>query len=109
MTKYLSIFLLLILAGCVWVYFDKDAGYKHREQELIEKHKNAMDSSHNVAERWRLNALEYANAYRKEATHAMKAEEKYNYLREENSILKRRIIRYNNAGLDSLLSARYGR
>ena len=67
-----------------------------------------MNNEHARAEEWRQRAFEYGNAFRKEATRATKAENNFNYLREENAILKRKVIRYSNAGLDSAFSARYG-
>lgn len=105
MNRYALILWLLILAGCVWIYFDKESGHKQEINRLIEKHKNAMDSSHNVTEQWRLRALEYGNQFRKEATRAMKAEQGFNYLREQNEILRKRpAIRYNEPQLDSIFS-----
>lgn len=67
-----------------------------------------MNNEHARAEEWRQLAFDYGNQFRKEATRAQKAETNYNNARELNEILKRKVIRYSNAGLDSAFSARYG-
>lgn len=98
---------VLLTAGLVFMYFDKDSGHDQELKTLIEKHQSAMDSSAKVAEHWRLKALEYGNQFRKEATKALQSEQRLSYAMEENRILKRKVIRYDHKQLDSLFTARY--
>lgn len=111
MTKSISIFLLLLVGFLVWLYFSKESGYTRERKRLIQERDSAiqrMNNEHARAEEWRQLAFDYGNQFRKEATRAQKAETNYNNARELNEILKRKVIRYSNAGLDSAFSARYG-
>ena len=106
--KSTYLIIAILLGGLAYLYFTKDSGHDQERKRLIEKHEHAMDSSHNVSEKWRMLAKEYGDQFRKEATRAMKAEQNMNYLREQNEILKKRpVIRYAVPQLDSALSARY--
>ncbi len=108
MHKASAVFALVVLAALVWVFFNRESGHDREMKKLIQSHADKMDSSNLVAESWRLKALEYGNQQRKDATRAMKAEERLNYALEENRILKnRRVIRYSEPQLDSAMSARY--
>lgn len=99
-----------VIVFCWWMWSSTESGHERELLKLKKQHYYAMDSLNKRAEMWRKVALDYGNQYRKEATRAQKAEERFNYLREENNILKRRAaVRYSNSQLDSLLSARYDR
>lgn len=107
MSKYSVIFLVIIVAGLVWLYFSKASGHDQAMKRLIEKHQDAMDSSALEAERWRRIAKEYGDEYRNAASKALKSEQRLSYLREENERLKRKpVIRYNEPQLDSIFSGR---
>lgn len=92
------------------MYFDRKSGHDQEVERLLIENQRLrieMDSSKAKAEEWRKVALEYGNQFRNEATRAQKAEERFNYLREENAILKRRVIRYSDKQLDSVFTSRY--
>jgi len=110
MNKKFSLLLLALVIGlCVFMYFDKESGHERELKKLIETHTFKMDSANRKAESWRLLALEYGNQFRREAMRANKAEERYNYLREQNEIDKKKpVIRYSDIALDSMFRARYG-
>ena len=74
----------------------------------IQRQKLKADSASVEAEKWRLKAAEYFQAYSTSKTEGLKMEQRFNYIREENEKLKRRpVLRYSNTQLDSALSARY--
>lgn len=108
MIKYLTIFFLLLVCFIIWLFVRQEKNHEKELESLRKQHLREMNNEHARAEEWRQRALEYGNAFRKEATRALKAENRFNYLREENEKLKRRpVIRYNDSQLDSALSARY--
>lgn len=105
-----TLFFFAIIVFCWWMYTDRESGHYREILKLKKQHYYAMDSLSKRAEMWRKLALQYGDEYRKTATKAMQLEQRFNYLREENNILKRRAaIRYSNSQLDSLLAARYDR
>lgn len=105
---YILIFVLLL--ALLWMYTTTDSGHEREVLKLKKEVYYALkraDSSAIRAEKWRKTALEYGNAFRKEATRAQKAETGFIYLKEQNEILSRRIVRYSNARVDSVMVARY--
>ena len=110
MSKSYIIIGILVIA-LVFVYFHKPSGHDQQMQRLMIENQRlrlGMDSAKARAEEFRKAALEYGNQFRAEATRAQKAEERFNYLREENNILRRRVIRYSDKSLDSLFQSKYG-
>jgi hypothetical protein len=107
--KYLTVVLFVALAGVLfYLFFAVPSAHEKEMLKLIHDHTLKMDSAYNKAEEWRLLSLEYGNQFRKEAMRANKAEERYNYLREENEILKKRpVVRYAEPQLDSIFKIRY--
>lgn len=109
--KAFAIITFLLFVCLAVLFFSKESGHEREVNRLIHERDSAiqrMNNEHARAEEWRQRAFDYGNQFRKEATRAQKAETNYNYAREQNEILKRKVIRYSNAGLDSAFSARYG-
>lgn len=108
MTKIITAILLLSLFLVAWLFLKHEESHESELEALKKQHLIEINKEHAKAEEWRLKAFEYGNQFRKEATRAQKAEMNYNHAREQNEILKRKVIRYSNASLDSAFSARYG-
>lgn len=111
--KYFSVIVFFLLVGLVVLYFSKESGHSREVNRLTKERDSAiqrMNNEHARAEEWRQRAFDYGNQFRKEATRALKAENRFNYLREENEKLKiRPVIRYTDNNLDSLFRARYSK
>lgn len=110
MTKIITVILLLSLFLVAWLFVKHEESHESELEALRKQHLIEINKEHAKAEEWRQRALEYGNAFRAEATRALKAENRFNYLREENEKLKiRPVIRYTDNNLDSLFRARYSK
>lgn len=105
------IILLIVTCLLVWLYFSKQSGHEREVNRLTKERDSAIHKANlesNKAEEWRKTALDYGNQQRKDATRAVKAENRLAYEIEENRRLRNRpVIRYAEPQLDSIRAARY--